>query len=95
MENIQDIIIETERLLLVPTTQEHAHEIFKEFTDEITKYMFPNSPKEINETQAWIGDVIKRRAAGEELQMTILDKNTKEFLGNVGLHGIKEAIPEL
>lgn len=95
MENIANITIETERLLLVPTTQEHAHEIFKEFTDEITKYMFPNSPKEISETEARIDDVIKRRAAGEELQMTILDKHTKEFLGSAGLHGIKEAIPEL
>ena len=95
MENITNIIIETERLLLVPTTQEYIQEIFKEFTDEVTKYMFPNSPKDISETQARIDDVIKRREAGEELQMTILDKNTKEFLGNVGLHGIKEAIPEL
>jgi [ribosomal protein S5]-alanine N-acetyltransferase len=63
MENIADITIETERLLLVPTTQEYVHEIFTEFTDEVTKYMFPNSPKDISETQARIDDVIKRREA--------------------------------
>lgn len=39
MENIATIIIETERLLLVPITMQYAEEIFKEFTPEITTYM--------------------------------------------------------
>lgn len=93
--DIATITIETERLLLVPTTHEYTEEIFKEFYDEVTRYMFPNTPKEISETEARIDDVIKRRASGEELQMTILDKVSKEFLGNVGLHDIKENVPEL
>ena len=95
MENIENITIETERLILVPTTQEYLQEIFNEFTDEVTKYMFPNSPKEINETKKRIDDCIQRREKWEELQMTILDKITREFLGNAWLHGIKESIPEL
>ncbi len=95
MENIATITIETERLLLVPTTHEYTEEIFKEFTDEVTKYMMPMTPKEISETKARVDSVIKKRAIGKELQMTILDKQTKEFLGNVGLHRIQERIPEL
>lgn len=87
--------IETERLLLVPTTHEYTEAIFNEFTDEVTKYMFPSTPKEIEETKARVDSVIKKRAIGKELQMTILDKQTKEFLGNVGLHRIQERIPEL
>ena len=95
MENIEKITIETERLLLVPTTQEYTQEIFNEFTDEVTKYMFPRAPKEISETQAWVTACMQKRERWEELQMTILDKTTKEFLGNVGLHDIKESVPEL
>ena len=80
MKNLQNITIETERLLLVPTTQEYTQNIFDEFTDEVTKYMFPCTPKEISETQARVDSCLLRREAGEELQMTILDKITKEFL---------------
>jgi len=88
-------ILETDRLLLIPTSKEHSQEIFKEFTPEITQYMSPNSAKEISETQERIDSCLVKREKQEELQMTILDKNTKEFLGNVGLHEIKECIPEL
>jgi len=87
--------LETDHLLLVPTIQEHAQAIFEEFTPEITKYMSPNSVKEIHETQARIDSCLVKREAQEELQMTILDKVTKEFLGNVGLHQIKQRILEL
>jgi len=61
MENISNITIETERLLLVPTTEEYTQKIFDEFTDEVTKYMMPNTPKEISETKAWIDSVLKKR----------------------------------
>lgn len=95
MEHITTITIETERLLLVPTTHEYTEAIFKEFTDEVTRYMMPCTPKEISETQAWVDSVLRKRAEGKEVQMTILDKQTKEFFGNVGLHRIQERVPEL
>lgn len=95
MQNIENIIIETDRLLLVPTTQEYAQDIFNEFTEEITRLMFPKPAKHIEETQAWINSCLSKRIAQEELQMTILDKSTKEFLGNVWLHDIKTPTPEL
>ncbi len=95
MEYIKDVTIETERLLLVPTTQEHTEEIFKEFTDEVTRYMMPCTPKEISETKAWVDSVLRKRVEENELQMTILNKVTKEFLGSAWLHRIKKNIPEL
>ena len=61
MKKIETITIETERLLLVPTTQKYLQEIFNEFTDEVTKYMFPSSPKEITETQKWIDSCLIKR----------------------------------
>jgi len=54
MENIANITIETERLLLVPITMQYAEEIFKEFTPEITTYMFPKAAETIAETKNFI-----------------------------------------
>lgn len=54
MVNRENIIIETERLLLVPITMQYAEEIFKEFNREITTYMSPKPAKDISETKAFI-----------------------------------------
>jgi hypothetical protein len=59
MENIKNIIIETERLLLIPITMEYAEEIFKEFTPEITTYMFPKSAENISETESFINHALE------------------------------------
>lgn len=92
---IQKITLETKNLLLVPTTKAYAEEMFKNFDEETTKYMFPKSPEKIEETMSWIDTVLKKREEKEELQMTILDKKTKEFIGNAWLHRIKTKTPEL
>jgi len=63
MENLQNITIETERLLLVPITMQYADEIFKEFTPEITTYMFPKSAEDISETKTFIQSSIDRMNA--------------------------------
>lgn len=60
MENKGNITIETERLLLVPISMEYVQEIFKEFTPEITTYMFPKSPDAISETEKFIKDSIQK-----------------------------------
>jgi ribosomal-protein-alanine N-acetyltransferase len=79
--------IEGPRVVLKPIAPEHAGEIFKEFTPEITTYMFPRSPSHIGETQQFIADACKQREAGTDLGFVILDKQNNEFLGACGLHG--------
>ncbi|MEI6118205.1 MAG: hypothetical protein WCP92_02960 [bacterium] len=63
MENIQNITIETERLLLVPITLQYAEDIFKEFTSEITTYMFPKAAENISETESFIQSSIEKMNA--------------------------------
>lgn len=88
------VIIESERLRLVPTSEKYAEEIFKEFTPEITEFMYPKSPKRIEETLAFIRSSIEKMNEDEELQVVILDKKTGEFIGHGGLKGLKSAAPE-
>ena len=81
--------IEGLRLLLKPIASEHAGEIFKEFTAEITTYMFPRSPSHISETEEFISNAGKQREAGTDLGFVILDKQHGEFLGVCGVHGTR------
>lgn len=94
MENKENITIETERLLLVPITMQYAQEIFKEFTPEITTYMFPKSADDISETENFIKDAMQKMEQWKELQIVILDKATKEFLWCWGMHKITTKTPE-
>lgn len=93
--DINKLEIETKHLLLVPTIEKYAQNIFENFDKETTKYMFPKFPEKIEETLIRIDSVLEKRQNWDELQMTFLDKATKEFLGNVGLHNIKTKKPEL
>lgn len=87
--------IETENLVLQPITLEYKDEIFKEFTPEITTYMFPKSPEKIEETIEFIEVSIKENAEGSNFQAVVLHKKTKEYLGNAGIHNIDTKTPAL
>ncbi len=87
--------IESERLELIPINLEYAQMVFEEFTSDITCYMFPKPANEIEETKAFIRESIESMQAGNNLQLVILKKDSREFLGCCGLHGEENAhIPE-
>ena len=83
--------LEGPRLVLKPIAAEYADEIFKEFTPEITTYMFPRSPSHISETEEFIEKACRQRENGTALMFVILDKQNREFLGVCGLHGTRNA----
>lgn len=87
--------IETDRLLLVPISRKYADVIFKEFTPEITTYMAPKPPEKIEDTYEFIDSALDKMAKGNNIQLVILSKTNKEFLGCVGLHHIDTKTPEL
>ena len=83
------------RLLLRPVLLKFKREIFREFTDEITTYMYPSTPEYIEETEEFIENSIAHMKQGTELVVAILNKKTKEFLGCGGIHKINTPHPEL
>ncbi|MBI2033193.1 MAG: GNAT family N-acetyltransferase [Candidatus Levybacteria bacterium] len=91
----QNEIILTQRLKLVQLSPNHAVDIFNEFTQEVTIYMFPKTPHKLEETQEYIKESLEKMSAGEEIQFVILLKDTGEFLGGGGIHDIKTTKPEL
>lgn len=90
-----NIIIETKRLWLKSIGMEYKDDIFREFTSEITTYMFPRPAEKIEETIDFIKSSIKENKEGTNLQLVIVNKENKDFLGCAGLHNIETDTPEL
>lgn len=86
--------IVTPRLLLQPISKIYEEDIFREFNEEITRYIYPCPAKDISETRSFIEDSIVRMKNGTDLQLVVLDRDTKAFLGCAGIHKINRSCPE-
>ncbi len=53
--SLASVVIETERLRLVPIEETHAPDIFREFTEDVTHYMFPKPAENLEETLSFLG----------------------------------------
>lgn len=78
--------LETDRLLLIPVSMKYRYEVFQEFQEPVTKYMYPRAPKKVEETEEFIKKAILDIEKGTNLQVHVLDKKTGELLGGAGLH---------
>lgn len=88
-------ILKTERLALIPVTLEYAQDIFENFNDIVTKYMYPCPSENISQTIDVVNSFIKKREKGMEVVYAITLLENGEFLGLAGLHGLTREIPEL
>lgn len=95
MLSLLSTIIESDRLKLIPVSEEFAQDIFKEFTDEVTTYMFPKTPQKIAETLEFVRLAREKMAKGAALNMSIFNKDSGEFLGGVGAHKLDTKTPIL
>lgn len=87
--------IETERLLLRRVSANYVQDIYNNFTDEVTTFMYPSSPSNPKETAEWVSGSINKIENGTDFIFVILKKDTEEFLGGGGLHNIHTKTPEL
>ena len=92
--NLMKVEITTKRLLLQAIAMHHKTEIFKEFTVEVSTYMYPRPAIDISETEQFIEDSTIGLTNGYNLQLVILKKDTQEFLGCTGIHNINTETPE-
>lgn len=92
--NYIDIIIKSKRLKLVPIALKHAEDIFTNFTQEVTKYMYPKPADDVFETKAFIEGSLERMKKNNNVQLVIQNKDKGEFIGCVGLHSTDCNTPE-
>ncbi|MBI2436838.1 MAG: GNAT family N-acetyltransferase [Candidatus Magasanikbacteria bacterium] len=93
--NLLETKIETERLLLIPVSLEYKEDMFREFTSEITQFMFPKPAQKVEDAEIFIDGALEKMIAGKDLVCMVLKKNDREYLGNAGLHHIDTTKPEL
>ena len=85
--NLLSLTIESDRIKLLIIDNKFENDIFREFTQEVTTYMIPSPPENIEETRDFIAASRNGIKAGYNLQFVVISKATGEFLGNCGLHG--------
>ncbi len=95
-EDLTSLRIEGDRVTLQSIKESDSSEIFKEFTSEITQYMFPKPAEKIEETLSFISESLDGMRGGWDLVLVITRKENGEFLGCCGLHGNRNPrTPEL
>lgn len=90
-----NISLETTRLKLVPLSLTHLDDIFKEFTSEIALHLNPQLAGNPKDIESPITNSLEQMKKGENIQLVVLDKQTDEFLGHLGLLRIHTSEPEM
>lgn len=87
--------IETERLLLVPVSEQHTGEVYRHFNEKVIAYMFPGVLKDRREAEEVIRRFMDQQSQKTDYVYAITKKETGEFIGLAGLHHMDQTIPEL
>ncbi len=94
--DLTSLLIVGDRIVLQSINESYSSVIFKEFTAEITQYMFPRPAEKTEETLSFISESIDGMRGGRDFVLAIMEKQTREFLGCCGFHGkSKPRTPEL
>ena len=83
----REVEITSVRIRLRPISEQYAEDIFRHFTAEVTRYMYPKPPDRIEETRQFIGHSLAGMQREDTLQFVIIDARSGEFLGCCGLDG--------
>ncbi len=92
--DIMNALITTDRLILRPIEESDAEAAFQSLNTAVTRYMYPQPATEVSKTRSWIVHSIKQMKEGSNVQMVVLDRESKDFLGCAGLHNIHTETPE-
>lgn len=65
------------------------------FNEKITTYMYPKPAEKIDETINFIEISLSEMQREENYMLVILEKETNEFIGCLGLHNLLSKTPEL
>jgi [ribosomal protein S5]-alanine N-acetyltransferase len=94
--DLLSIVIEGQRIQLVAIAERFDRDIFREFTAEITRYMYPSPAQDIEEIRSFVLTSRQDLQIGNNLLLAIISKPEGEFLGCCGLHGEEKVrTPEL
>ena len=86
--NLRGVSITTKRLRLIPISPAYREDIFREFTERVARYTYPQPTGDIADTDDFITASIENMEQGMELQFVAVLKRSGEFIGCTGLHDL-------
>lgn len=89
-----DLELRTERLVIQPFHDSFLSEYYKEFTNDITKYQYPDAFPNLEAARSLVSEFVSEMEQGNMLELVILTRSG-EFLGSMEAFGIKETTPEV
>lgn len=84
----------TERLAICPFSRSFLEDYYREFTEEITKYQYPDSFPHMEAADQVMSEFVRDMEQGEMLELAIFTKGG-EFLGGMEAFGLKGETPEI
>lgn len=90
----QNTIIHTERLQRELLSMKYVQEIFKELTDEVTKYLRVPTPTKIEQEAEWITKSKETYQKWENINFIVTD-DAGDFIGTCGVMDLNTSTPEL
>lgn len=91
-----DVKIVTERLIIRPIDLVDLRPIAREFTDDITLYMYPPAARSTMDVAPFIADSLEGLSNNTNLQLVaVLREKPDKFVGCIGLHKLATSTPEL
>lgn len=87
-------MIHTGRISVVPFEMKYLADYYRGFTQEITKFQWPDSFGSMNDARETLEEFLREMERGEMLLFSVLSKH-EEFLGSVEIHGLAGERPEL
>ena len=78
--------IRTKRLIIKPYQPIYLEDYYREFTEEITKYQYPDSFPDLETANQVLSGFAREMEAGNMLELAILSQE-EEFLGGAEASG--------
>lgn len=89
-----ELDLRTERLVIQPFRDEFLEDYYREFTDEITRYQYPDAFPDLDAARSLVHEFVADMERGDMLELVILTPNG-EFLGSMEAFGLREETPEV
>lgn len=87
--------MKTERLKFVPLSYEYLDQYYEEFSEDITRYQYPDSFKSREEAERFFNWFVKLNEERTSIIFILLNKDDESFVGSIEAHGLDTDTPEL
>jgi RimJ/RimL family protein N-acetyltransferase len=94
-QDFSQLRINSPRLILVPSTQDFSSVTFKEYTEEIARFMYHKPYESEEAAKKALSEGFEKMKSGSIISLTLLDKETEEFIGRASLLDANTETPEI